>query len=303
MRTTVAMKTPEEYAHRTYLAKPENKRRGVALRLSGGGFRAALFHLGALRRLNELGVLSRVDTISCVSGGSIVGAFLAEGMTPWPGPGEVWPHWDDRVSIPFYSFAARNLRTGPLVRRYLLPWNWLNGAVAVQALEESYRQRVTGLSLGQLPDHPAFVFSAADLVYGVNWTFRQDRIGDYQAGWSRQPAYPLARAVAASSCFPPVFDPMVVGLGPDELKRGQAERKARSATDPERRKRLMEARDKLVAGLRLSDGGLYDNMGLEPVWKGHEVVLVSDGGETLDFEPDRGPILRLPRYASILDRQ
>ena len=43
----------------------------LALCLSGGGFRAALFHLGALRRLNELGILSRVDTIASVSGGSI----------------------------------------------------------------------------------------------------------------------------------------------------------------------------------------------------------------------------------------
>jgi len=35
-----------------YLPRPKSERRGVALCLSGGGFRAALFHLGALRRLN-----------------------------------------------------------------------------------------------------------------------------------------------------------------------------------------------------------------------------------------------------------
>ncbi|PYO41029.1 MAG: hypothetical protein DMD33_15450 [Gemmatimonadetes bacterium] len=45
-------------------------RSGVGLCLSGGGFRATLFHLGALRRLNELGVISKPDTISSVSGGA-----------------------------------------------------------------------------------------------------------------------------------------------------------------------------------------------------------------------------------------
>src|SRR5213593_1149029 len=49
----------------------------IALCLSGGGYRASLFHLGALRRLNELGVLSRVDTIASVSGGSILAAQIA----------------------------------------------------------------------------------------------------------------------------------------------------------------------------------------------------------------------------------
>lgn len=46
----------------------------VGLALSGGGFRASLFHLGLLARLAELNVLRHIDVLSCVSGGSIVGA-------------------------------------------------------------------------------------------------------------------------------------------------------------------------------------------------------------------------------------
>ncbi len=46
----------------------------VGLALSGGGFRASLFHIGVLARLAELDMLRRVEVISCVSGGSIVGA-------------------------------------------------------------------------------------------------------------------------------------------------------------------------------------------------------------------------------------
>src|SRR5262245_31835308 len=65
-----------EHGAQAYLA--HRRTRGIALCLSGGGFRAALFHLGAIRRLDELGVLSRLETISSVSGGSILAAFLAD---------------------------------------------------------------------------------------------------------------------------------------------------------------------------------------------------------------------------------
>jgi predicted acylesterase/phospholipase RssA len=46
----------------------------IGLGLSGGGFRASLFHIGVLARLAELDVLRRVEVLSCVSGGSIIGA-------------------------------------------------------------------------------------------------------------------------------------------------------------------------------------------------------------------------------------
>src|SRR5262249_61376464 len=60
--------TANLYAKATYLPEPD-RRKKIALCLSGGGFRAALFHLGVLRRLNELDVLSRLSTITAVSGG------------------------------------------------------------------------------------------------------------------------------------------------------------------------------------------------------------------------------------------
>lgn len=50
---------------------------GVGLALSGGGFRATLFHCGALWRLNELGYLPKLSRISSVSGGSITSGLLA----------------------------------------------------------------------------------------------------------------------------------------------------------------------------------------------------------------------------------
>src|SRR5437763_5968466 len=47
----------------------------IGLALSGGGFRAAIFHLGVIRRLEELGIMKDVDAISSVSGGSIIAAY------------------------------------------------------------------------------------------------------------------------------------------------------------------------------------------------------------------------------------
>jgi len=58
---------------------PPSRRRGITLCLSGGGFRATLFHLGAIQRLFELGIAIRpdFDTVTSVSGGSITAAQWA----------------------------------------------------------------------------------------------------------------------------------------------------------------------------------------------------------------------------------
>src|SRR5436190_4190633 len=50
---------------------------GIALCLSGGGYRAMVFHLGALLRLNEAGLLPKIKRVSSVSGGSITAGMLA----------------------------------------------------------------------------------------------------------------------------------------------------------------------------------------------------------------------------------
>src|SRR6476620_1156720 len=49
---------------------------GIALCLSGGGYRAMVFHLGSLWRLNETGLLKKINRISSVSGGSITAGML-----------------------------------------------------------------------------------------------------------------------------------------------------------------------------------------------------------------------------------
>ena len=266
------------------------KESAVGLCLSGGGFRAALFHLGALRRLNELGILSKVDTISSVSGGSIISAHLAARMQPWPNHGEEFAHWEDNVAAPFREFVSHDIRTGPVAKR-LLPWKWFSSTTQVESLATRYQKDLIQLTLDALPDHPRFIFCATDLVFGVNWVFEKEKVGDYQAGYLKPaPPWSAAVAVAASSCFPPIFDPWIPPVKPDQLRGGMY------PSGPER--------NELVASIRLSDGGVYDNLGMEPVWKeDHKVLMVSDGGAPFQFAASKTPMRRLNRYLSIVSNQ
>src|SRR4029079_6178849 len=101
--------------------------------------------------------------------------------------------------------------------------------------------------------------------------------------------FPVATAVAASACFPPLFGPLRLRLNPADLKQGSAPRGRH--------------RDACLSDFRLTDGGDYDNMGLEPVWKSHAVVLVSDAGGLFTEESDRGLLWRIPRYQGIQEQQ
>jgi len=269
-------------------------RTGIGLCLSGGGFRATLFHLGALRRMNELGILSRDDfrTVASVSGGSIAAAGLATAYTRLP-PRAVGPvpagDWEREVAGPLRAFTRRDVRTGPLLKR-LIPWNLWRAETTVEALAGRCEKELTALRLAALPERPEFLFLATDMAYGVSWTFTRGWMGDYQVGYmAPPPEFAVARAVAASACFPPLFDPLRLRLDPSALKGGSAPR------GPQR--------DECLSDFRLTDGGDYDNMGLEPVWKSHVVVLVSDAGGLFTHESDRGLLWRVPRYQAIQERQ
>jgi NTE family protein len=245
-------------------------REGVALCLSGGGFRAALFHLGALRRLDEAETLSKVRTITSVSGGSILAAHLAESIREFPASGPVVKDWEKQVAAPFRRLTRKNLRRWPTIVSLSLVFR----SRAAVALEEQYRENLTKRLLIDLPESPQYRFCATDEVFGVNWIFGRERVGDYQAGYCDTPAnWPVARAVAASSCFPILFKPMHLRLNPRAFSGGMAEGKDR---------------DRLVSLVGVSDGGVYDNMGTEPVWKSHAFLMVSDGGSPFSAQGPPG---------------
>ena len=102
--------------------KPPPPRSGIGLCLSGGGYRAMLFHLGALWRLDELDYLGRVDRISSVSGGSIIAAIL--GMN-WEslasGDGNREDRFQQLVVEPVRAVANRSLDSIAILAGLLLP--------------------------------------------------------------------------------------------------------------------------------------------------------------------------------------
>jgi NTE family protein len=267
----------------TYQPQPKAERVGIALALSGGGYRAALFHLGAVRRLNELGVLPQITTFCSVSGGSILNAQLATKL-PWPLPAPVpASQWNTSITEPIRRFTGQDIRTGSILKRWL-PWNWFRDATGVENLAKHY-QRSFPAKLATIPPVPRFIFCSTDLAFGASWRFERDAMGDYQIGYAQTPDdWPLGRTVAASSCFPPVFNPLPIRMPAGAFKQGSAtpEQKAAAFRD-----------------LRVDDGGTYDTLGLEPVWKDHATILCSDGAGPITVAPDTGLAGRIGRYLEI----
>jgi NTE family protein len=146
-------------------------------------------------------------------------------------------------------------------------------------------------TLNLLPDHPRFVFCATDMAFGASFIFDRDRVGSYLAGYAPPEGFTLAQAVAASACFPPLFGPMRIDRAAERFKGGRAPGVS------------ADARRQILQDLRVTDGGVYDNMGLEPVWKSHRVVLVSDAGGLMDAEADKSWTWRIKRYQSIQECQ
>lgn len=255
------------------------------------GYRATLFHLGAVRRLHEVGLLARLDAISSVSGGSVFAAVLADLA--------IERGWRERLALDDYeqlaervrAVTATDLRTVPFLRH--VAWNWIEPRPRVRELERLLARHVSARRIDELPRSPRFVLCATDLTHGASWEFARDRVGSYQAGYVRDATgWPLARAVAASACFPPVFGPLPIGsaarLRGGHAPRGGASGPSGSAAPPR---------------VALSDGGVYDNLGFEPVWKSHDCLLVSDGGATFDFQASSNPVRRLLRYTSVATNQ
>jgi NTE family protein len=247
-------------------AIPEN---GVALALSGGGYRAMMFHVGVLFRLNEVGLLGRLARVSSVSGGSITSAYL----------GLLWSElqFKDGIALEFDDFvdgirklAGMTIDVGAVVWGILLPGD-VSGRVAAAYDDVLFR----GATLRDLPDEtggkaPRFVINATNIQTAALWRFSRPYMGDYRVGLIRNPDVKLSLAVAASSAFPPFLSPMTLPITqPAEASPGADLN-----------------RPPFTSQAVLSDGGVYDNLGLETL-KGIPTLLVSDAGQKI--APEEAP--------------
>lgn len=260
--------------------------KGIALCLSGGGYRAMLFHLGTLWRLNDLGYLPKLDRVSSVSGGSITAAVLALnwGRLEFDA-GRVARQFQQQVVEPVRRLGAKTIDIPSVFLGALGP-----GGIG-DRVAGAYRKRLFGkATLQDLPDHPFFVLNATNMQSGVLWRFTKPYTWDYRVGQIRNPRIELAVAVAASAAFPPVLSPVTLRL--DD-----------AAYTPDTGKDLQ--RPPFTTRVALTDGGVYDNLGLETAWKSCHTILISDaGGNLMPEERPKGDWLRHTlRNLFIIDNQ
>lgn len=241
---------------------------GPALCLSGGGYRAMVFHVGVLWRLNQARYLPRLARISSVSGGSITAGVLAlhwKDLAFDAGFAKAFP---EQVVGPIRDLAGRTLDAKSILGGLLLP-----GSIGEKVAAAYDRHLFHGATLQDLPDTPRFVINATNVQSGALWRFSKPFMADYRVGRVDGPTLPLALAVAASSAFPPVLSPVELELEPGQVR-------AQPGNDL--------CRAPYTTHVVLTDGGVYDNMGLETVWKRYQTVLVSDAGGKTQPEDEPG---------------
>ncbi len=283
------MVTPEQVEPRQHEGpQHEDPKNEIALCLSGGGYRAMLFHLGTLWRLNELGYLPKLDRVSSVSGGSITAGALAkhwEGLT-FDEHG-VATNFKETVAADLLALAGRTIDVWAVLRG-LLSFGSIGNRVA-----GAYRSHLLGArTLQDLPDHPQFVFNATNLQSGALWRFSKARMADYRVGQVLAPEVELATAVAASSAFPPILSPLRLKLRPGAVVEFPGEAPPPLHFPP------------YTTKLVLSDGGVYDNLGLQQATN-FPTVLVSDGGGKMPDEKRPHGLwpLQLLRVLGVMDNQ
>ena len=265
-------------------------RPGIGLCLSGGGYRAMLFHLGAIWRLNELGLLRKLVRISSVSGGSITAGILGLKWKSLTFDGaNTATNLEPVIVQPIRNLADTTIDEGSIIKGILLPRETVADEIAAE-----YRKHLFGnATLQDLPsdvEGPRFVINATNVQTKVLWRFSKPFMGDYRVGLIRNPTVELAIAVGASSAFPPFLSPVELKLRPSDF-------------DPATKGDLQF--EPYTSDVILTDGGVYDNLGLETVWKTYETILVSDGGgATVDEpKPKRDWLEHAYRVVNLLDNQ
>nr|WP_315220531.1 patatin-like phospholipase family protein [uncultured Duganella sp.] len=245
----------------------------IGLAMSGGGFRAAGFHLGVMRELERCGILDKLDLITCVSGGSIAGATVA---LNWTAP--------NKLDLLESYLRTRSIAVSSVLAGTLDPFEG-----RLDKLANAYDKHLfNGATLESLSGGPRIYLNATNLSTGNMFFFvagggKPCEMGEHELGVINKPSFPLCKAVAASSAFPPVFPPLRI----DAAEYGPA-------------------RD--VDYVTLTDGGIYDNLGVNPLLRGRnglDYVIVSDGGKpfAIDTRPTESGTIVLKAGLDIMMEQ
>ena len=257
----------------------------IGLALSGGGFRASLFHLGVIRRLEELGIMKYVHTISAVSGGSIIAAYyvieMEKHLRRLRAELEKNPERIDEVRLQifekiagrFFQALDHNLRSrvmvfGPFYHPILWIKSWWPTLSRSDIMQKEYDKRfyhdetldhlptvalrndktsfeVDKISLGLTG--PTVVLNTTSLLTGERKGFKREPVsGISELNRVNRNMLKLSRVVGASSGVPGLFPPTTI-LG-----------------------------DKLV------DGGVTDNQGIDVLVNLDRILTGDEGPSATD---------------------
>ena len=270
---------------------------GLTLAFSGGGTRAAALAYGVLEELRDTTVmidgqprrlLDEVDTITSVSGGSFTSAYY--GLY-----GEqIFEDFED-------DFLTRDVEHD-LFTGLFNPLRWFSSKgrteMAVKLYEEHVFHDATFADM-QRPGAPLILINASDLGYGVRFSFVQEY---FDLLCSDLNSFPVARAVAASSAVPLLFNPVVIKDYHDctfveepEWRKMSTELAANNPRVQQILRGLETYSDKSGRDYaHLVDGGITDNLGLRALY---EVMALTGGPEMFFKKTSYG---RPPRYATVI---
>ena len=285
----------ESYSLLTWNKKQENEDISFLVAFSGGGTRAAALSYGVLQELRDTTVviegepkrlLDEIDVISSVSGGSFTAAYYG-----LHGNG-IFEDFED-------LFLRRNVQD-ELLKALFNPLLWFSSTGRTELAVQNYQETIfRGATYADMirEDHPIIVINASDLGYGVRFSFIQEY---FNLLCSDLQSFPVARAVAASSAVPVLFNPVVVenfatcdNTKPAWLvaaeKRGASEPQMSmlahglaSYLDKDKRKYA-----------HFVDGGITDNLGLRAIY---DIVELAGGARGFMKIRQQQP----PRYIVIL---
>lgn len=244
---------------------------GIAL--SGGGVRATVFHLGVLSRLAETEIWISLEHISTVSGGSLCVALIFErGGKQWPGA-EVY--LSQCLPSIYKILTSYNLQWAYTWRAL---FRFLEGRAHIVGKLIKRNWGITSC-ISEIPEaNPRWTINATCYETGKNWRFHKKRMGDYIANYVVTPTFPLSDAVAASAAVPGLIGPLKVNTSQFSWKKYTFDDKPDADVLP------------IAKTLTLWDGGVYDNLGAEAIYKTKDglrydldFALISDASKPLGF--------------------
>ena len=255
------------------------------------------FHCGVLQWLAERGRLGDISHISSVSGGSLfTGLVFRFGNWEWPSAEAYCTDIKPRIR----ALLTQSSLQAVALRRLLRPRNWRYLLSRANVLSETIARHWSIVdSLRHLPAKPVWSVNGTTAENGRRFRFKQTGCGDYEIGYADAEGFKVSDAMAVSAAFPGGIGPFVIRTADFTWQRRKAwddpPESAVDVTPPFPR-------------LHLYDGGIYDNLGMEPLFEtgarsfknNINSLVVSDAGAPLTRSP-LGRALNPFRFKRIAD--